>query len=86
MNALKTVTAKYRMSGTVILNIFDCDIMIGGYVGGYIKSYMAQLSQKTARYNKFEKDTMYIKNCTYEKEASAVGAAMYFVDKYFNEL
>ena len=61
-------------------------IMIGGYVGGYIKSYMAQLSQKTARYNKFEKDTMYIKNCTYEKEASAVGAAMYFVDKYFNEL
>ena len=66
--------------------IFDCDIMIGGYVGGYIKSYMAQLSQKTARYNKFEKDTMYIKNCTYEKEASAVGAAMYFVDKYFNEL
>lgn len=42
--------------------------MIGGYVGGYIKSYMAQLSQKTARYNKFEKDTMYIKNCTYEKK------------------
>lgn len=73
----------------VITNLrmtFDCDIMLGGYVGGYLKKYMAQLSKKTAAYNMFESDTLYIKNCTYEKEASAVGAAMYFVNRFFDTL
>ena len=65
---------------------FDCDIMLGGYVGGYLKQYMPQLSKKASAYNMFENDTLYIKNCTYEKEASAVGAAMHFIDSYFDTL
>ncbi len=65
---------------------FDCDIMLGGYVGGYLKQYMPQLSKKAAAYNMFENDTLYIRNCSYEKEASAVGAAMYFIDRFFDEL
>lgn len=65
---------------------FDCDIMIGGYVGGYMKKYMSLLHQKVIRYNMFEENTMYLKKCHYEKEASAIGVALYFVENYFNTL
>lgn len=65
---------------------FDCDIMLGGYVGGYLKRYMPKLSRKAAAYNMFASDTLYLKNCTYEKEASAVGAAMHFICRYFDRL
>ncbi len=30
-------------------------------------------------YNGFEHDVSYLKNCSYKKEASAVGAAKYFL-------
>ena len=65
---------------------FDCDIMLGGYVGGYMKQYMAEFYQKVMRYNLFDEDTTYLKNCHYEKEASAIGVALHFVENYFNKL
>ena len=65
---------------------FDCDVMLGGYVGGYLKRYMPKLRRKAAEYNMFASDTLYMKNCTYEKEASAVGAAMQFIYRYFDSL
>lgn len=65
---------------------FDCDIMLGGYVGGYMKKYMRELGHKVSAYNMFENDTLYLKNCSYEREASAVGAAMYFTEDFLNRL
>lgn len=65
---------------------FDCDIMLGGYVGGYLKDYMGELTQKVRAYNLFDSDTMYLKNCRYEREASAVGAAMYFTEHFLDTL
>ena len=62
---------------------FDCDIMLGGYVGGYMKKYMRDLGQRVVQNNMFESDTLYLKNCKYESEASAVGAAMHFIDEFF---
>lgn len=73
----------------VITNLrmaFDCDIVLGGYVGGYLKGYMPQLGRKVLPYNKFDNDTLYLRNCTYDEDASAVGIAMTFFDEYFMEL
>ncbi|MBT9776451.1 ROK family protein [Clostridium sp. MCC353] len=70
----------------VITNLrmaFDCDIVLGGYVGGYLKNYMSELGRKVLNYNKFDNDTLYLRTCSYEKEASAVGIAMTFLDAYF---
>ena len=36
--------------------------------------------------NKFDNDTLYLRNCRYEKEASAVGIAMTFMDEYFRTI
>ncbi len=65
---------------------FDCDIMLGGYVGGYLKGYMGDLAQRVRVYNLFDDDAMYLKNCRYEREASAVGAAMYFTENFLDTL
>ena len=73
----------------VITNLrmcFDCDIVLGGYVGGYLRPYMSQLGRKVMVHNKFDNDTLYMKNCSYEKEASAVGIAMTFMDEYFRTM
>ncbi len=65
---------------------FDCDIILGGYVGGYLKKYSTELNRKVLKYNKFEDDTSYLKLCKYESEASAIGIAMSFVEQYFETL
>lgn len=65
---------------------FDCDIVLGGYVGGYLKPYMSQLGRKVMVHNQFDNDTLYLRNCSYEKEASAVGIAMTFMDEYFRTM
>ena len=43
---------------------------------------MIPLGEKVMAYNGFEHDVSYLKNCSYKKEASAVGAAKYFYKTY----
>ena len=57
---------------------FDTDIILGGDVGGYLPNYMVDLGKKIFKYNLFDDDLSYLKNCAYRKEASAVGVAKQF--------
>ncbi|MDE7014751.1 MAG: ROK family protein, partial [Kineothrix sp.] len=66
--------------------IFDTDIILGGDVGGYLGGHMAQLAEKVLKYNRFDKEVSYLKNCSYQKEASAVGAAKHFFQLQFPRL
>lgn len=65
---------------------FDCDIVLGGYVGGYLSKYITELNRKVLKYNKFENNTTYLKTCKFETETSAIGIAMNFVEQYFETL
>ncbi|MDD2958606.1 MAG: ROK family transcriptional regulator [Lachnospiraceae bacterium] len=65
---------------------FDCDIVLGGYVGGYLKNYRTDLERKVAEYNKFDLDAAYIRTGKYRLEASAIGATMQFIDHFFDLL
>ena len=62
--------------------VFDTDIILGGDVGGYLKDYMVELGEKVFRYNLFDMDVSYLKNCRYQREASAVVVAIYFFEKW----
>lgn len=64
----------------------DTDIMLGGEVGGYLGDYMMDLGEKIFKYNLFDGDISYLKNCSYKKEASAVGVAKYFFGKYIEQI
>ena len=64
---------------------YDMDIILGGDVGGVLTEYMIPLGQRVLSYNGFDRDISYLKNCSYEKEASAVGAAKHFLHEYVKE-
>ena len=65
---------------------YDCNIIIGGTVGAYIDRYIDILQNKATLLNPFEKNADYIKKCHYKTSASAVGAAIYFIDQFLKEL
>lgn len=65
---------------------YDTDIILGGEVGGYLANYMMQLGAKVLRYNGFDRDLSYLKNCTYQREASAVGVAKHFFCEFVQQI
>ena len=74
------------ISITNLRMIFDCNIILGGYVGGYLDNYRIELDNSLNKYNNFEVDVTYVKIGKYKKEAAAIGIGMHFVDKFFNDL
>lgn len=65
---------------------YDTDIILGGDVGGYLPGHMVELGQKIFKYNLFDGDIGYLKNCSYQKEASAVGAAKQFFRRFIENM
>ncbi len=65
---------------------YDTDIILGGYIGTYLKDYMLELGKKILEYNIFDRDVSYLKNCIFQKEVSAVGVGKYFIDQYIKNL
>lgn len=66
--------------------LFDVDIILGGYVGHYLKDYMLELRTKISKISIFDSDVSYLRNCIFEKEVSAVGVAKHFIYKFVDEL
>ena len=64
----------------------DSNIVVGGYVGSLMDGYIEQLRENVASRNPFERDASYLDACNYKFEATAVGAALYFVDTFINEI
>lgn len=65
---------------------YDMDIILGGEMGGYLTDYMVPLGEKVMQYNGFDHDLRYLKNCSYKKEASAVGAAKHFLQEFIGKM
>ncbi|MDO5337808.1 MAG: ROK family protein [Eubacteriales bacterium] len=65
---------------------FDTDIILGGDVGGFLPDHMVELGKKVLKYNLFDGDLSYLKNCTYKKEASAVGVARHFFQELISQM
>ncbi len=61
---------------------FDCDVIIGGYVGGFLDAYIDDLRSRVSRLNTFDDDGRFIHPCGYKYEASAVGAAIQHVKAF----
>lgn len=60
---------------------FDCDVVLGGYVGSYIKPHMERIRKIAAPKNIFGSNAEYLKGCRYPIESSALGAAIYQIEK-----
>lgn len=62
--------------------VFDTDIILGGEVGAYLPEYMVELGELLLRYNLFDGDISYVRNCVCKREASAVGVARHFFEEF----
>lgn len=64
--------------------LFDCNVILGGYVGAYIGRYMEPLCEMVRRRDMFsEEPGSYLTPCQYKTEAIAAGAALPFVEEFF---
>lgn len=66
--------------------VFDCDIMIGGYVGSYLPKFAPKFREMLAERNTFAQDSSYLKYCSYKTEASAIGAALLPLEDFMENL
>jgi len=61
---------------------YDCDIVLGGYVGSYMTDYLREFRHMVAKKNPFVEPQPYIFTCKYKFETAAIGAALHYVDRF----
>jgi predicted NBD/HSP70 family sugar kinase len=66
--------------------LFDCSIILGGYVGAYMDDYLDDLGKMVLARNPFEKDSHFIKACQYKTESIAAGSALYYVGLFLSTI
>lgn len=66
--------------------LFDCPIIIGGYVGAYIDKYLDELKEILDGYNSFDKNSDYVVACKYKTESIAAGAALSFIKEFLSTI
>ena len=67
--------------------LFDSVIILGGYVGAYIENYMDELCRRVDERDSFdEKAKDYLVPCKYTVESAAAGAAIFYIDEFFNTI
>lgn len=66
--------------------IFDCDIILGGFVSGHLGPYMEDLKMRIAARNPFEDNVDYLKLGKYPERADMMGVAWHFIDEFINEI
>lgn len=65
---------------------FDCDVIIGGYVGAYLDDHAPALRKRLSKLNTFNADGSYLKVCNYRHEASATGAALQHIVRFVDNI
>lgn len=67
--------------------LYDCEIILGGYIGSYIEEYIDDLYKKVDAlevFNCFSRE--YVIPCKYKNEATAAGAAIQMIELFINTL
>ncbi len=67
--------------------LFGCAIIIGGYIGPYIRDYLDVLRKKVDERNAFfEESSSYLLPCKTGIESVAIGSALFYIDEYLGPL
>lgn len=71
---------------SILRMTFDCDVVLGGYVGSHMENHIEKLTEIVNKRNPFENNGRYVKVCNYKFEASAVGAALHYLDYFIKNI
>lgn len=69
-----------------INTVFDSEIIIGGYLGQYMNPYMDDLKKRVQKIDTFLTDTSFIKQSVLKYEASAIGVAAVFIERFIENI
>jgi predicted NBD/HSP70 family sugar kinase len=66
--------------------VFDCNVILGGYVGVYMDEYLDTLRKIVSERETYESSGLYIRACQYKMHATAVGAALVFIERFLKDV
>jgi len=66
--------------------LYDCNIILGGYVGAYLDDFLDQIKEMVTMRNTYDSNGDYISICKYKSHATAVGAALQFIDEFIKTI
>ncbi len=66
--------------------LYDCPVILGGYVGAYMETYLDDLKKILDNYNSFDSNSDYVVACRYKTEAIAAGSALSFIKAFLAEI
>lgn len=69
-----------------VQRLFDCTVILGGYIAEYIDPYLPELKIRAAKRNSFDHNADYIDICRYKIWSIATGAALNFVSGFIGSV
>ncbi|MCI8665855.1 MAG: ROK family protein [Dorea sp.] len=67
--------------------LFDGMVILGGYVGAHVGKYMEDICERVDARNPFgDRARDYLVECRYKVEASAAGAALFYIDEFLENI
>lgn len=66
--------------------LFDCQIVLGGYVGGYLDEHILQLQDLVSKKHSFKADGKFIQACLFKRNSLASGAALNFISRFIDSV
>lgn len=66
--------------------IFDCDIILGGDVGGYMQGRLPPLEDRLRQYNNVDPDLSFIHVGKFRRKSSAIGAAHQVINRFIDNI
>lgn len=62
--------------------LFDCPVILGGYVGARMGKHIDTVKQKANANNTFDSNSDYVYTCRFKNESIAAGAALRFISDF----
>lgn len=66
--------------------VLDCDIVLGGYVGSCMGSFIQNIQDKVSERNTFAEDGSFIRICRHKTGAAALGAALNIIELFMEQV
>ena len=86
----ESLLEKYLDDLAILINdvnmCLDCQVVLGGYMGAYLKRYMDKIRKLVSERCTFNTDGSYVQECTCEFEAAALGAALSYIDSFIKDV
>ena len=64
----------------------DIPLVLGGYMGPYLKPYLPRLQALVSERSTFPTDGSYLRACACEFEAAALGGALFYIEEFIKNV